>query len=187
MSTSTDRVLLGHITGVSGLKGWVKVHSDTSPRENIVRFKLWWLKESGQWRQIRVEGGRPQGKTIVAGLEGIDTPEKASSLIGATIAVERSQLPSLSKDEFYWADLVGMQVLSVDKVRIGPVIRLFETGANDVMVVKDMREQSDEAAGNGTNAEGSQKEILVPWLVPSVITDVDVSSREITIDWDPDF
>lgn len=171
-----ERILLGHITGVSGLQGWVKVHSDTNPRNNIVAYKSWSLEQSGAWSEAKVLEGRPQGKTIVARLEGVTTPEQAGKLIGARIAVSRSALPVLGSGEYYWADLAGMHVKTVDGVDIGPVSRLFETGANDVVVVNDYRGEQQES-----------KEVLVPWLVPDVITDVDMKDRIITIDWDPDF
>lgn len=172
-----EKVLLGRITGIYGLQGWVKVHSDTMPRENITGYKEWLLEQSGQWSSVTVTGGRPQGKTIVAQLAGISTPEQASELIGAAIAVQRTQMPSLSAGEYYWADLTGMKVKTVDGVEVGSVVRLFETGANDVVVITDERSEQTE----------SNIEILVPWLVPDVITDVDMESRTITIDWDPDF
>jgi 16S rRNA processing protein RimM len=171
-----ERILLGHITGVSGLQGWVKVHSDTNPRNNIVAYKSWALEQSGTWTEVKVVGGRPQGKTIVAQLEGVSSPEQASALIGARIAVSRSALPELGDGEYYWADLTGMHVKTVDGVDIGPVNRLFETGANDVVIIDDHRGERQDS-----------KEVLVPWLVPDVITDVDMNSRVITIDWDPDF
>jgi 16S rRNA processing protein RimM len=168
--------MLGHITGIYGLKGWVKVHSDTNPRDNIVTYKSWWIEQGGSWLECRVLQGRPQGKTIVAQLEGVDTPETAGTLIGANIAISRAAMPEPAEGEYYWADLIGMQVRTVDDLLIGSVLRLFETGANDVVVISDEREGS----------EGSQ-EVLVPWLVPDVITDVNVMDRVITIDWDPDF
>ncbi|ASJ75995.1 ribosome maturation factor RimM [Granulosicoccus antarcticus] len=171
-----DRVLLGHITGIYGLKGWVKVHSDTNPRDNIVTYKSWWMEQGGNWKEVRVLQGRPQGKTIVAQLEGFETPEEAGTLIGASIAISRIAMPEPAKGEYYWADLIGMHVRTVEGVDVGAVVRLFETGANDVVVVSDEREE----------VEGP-REVLVPWLVPDVITDVNVKDRVVTIDWDPDF
>ena len=167
----TTVVWLGRITAIYGLRGWVKVHSDTNPRNNITQFKRWWLRQQGKWTDIRVLNGRPQGKTIVASLEGVTTPDAASALIGAEIAVLRDDLPQAAPGEFYWTDLIGMSVQTVDQQVIGTVKRMFETGANDVMVV----------------SSPAQKEILVPWVVPSVITDVDMQARLITVDWDPDF
>lgn len=182
----SDRVLLGHITGTSGLKGWVKVHSDTDPRTNIFGFKSWWLENSGAWTQVDVLEGRPQGKTIVVRIKGFDSPESSGALIGAKIAVSRLELPTPTAGEYYWRDLIGMQVITVDGVKIGPIDRLFETGANDVAVVKDWRDQSEDDAGTAIVAS-KVKEVLVPWLVPDVITEVNLSDRQITVDWDPDF
>lgn len=174
---ANNLILLGRITGIYGLQGWVKVHSDTSPRENIISYSQWWVEQAGALKAVVVRQGRPQGKTIVASLDGIDSPEAAASLVGASIAVERAAMPALADDEFYWADLTGLHVRTVGGVDVGPVVRLFETGANDVMVIADHR----------TSSEGGGREVLVPWVVPDVVTEVDVENRVITIDWDPDF
>ena len=112
----------------------------------------------------------------MAQLEGVESPESASTLIGALIAVSRELMPEPAEGEYYWADLVGMQVRTADGELIGPVSRLFETGANDVVVVTDLRDGQD-----------GSREVLVPWVVPDVVTDVDVEGRLITVDWDPDF
>ena len=175
-----NAVTLGRITSVSGLKGWVKVHSDTEPRENIVRYDAWLLRPEarpdGPWRTVRVLDGRAQGKTVVARLEGIEDRDAATALVGSTVAVRRAALPPAEPGEFYWTDLVGMDVVTVDGLEIGPVERLFETGANEVLVVGDAR------AGAKPGAE-----VLVPWVRPDVVVEVDADARRITIDWDPDF
>lgn len=175
-TTADPGISLGRITALYGLKGWLKVHSDTSPRDNIVRYKQWWLGQHGKWQQIKIMDGRPQGKTIVVRLEGVNTPEAASGLIGAQIAVNRADLPASRPGEYYWTDLLDMAVQTVDGIRIGSVARLFETGANDVLVVRDER------AGSKAGAE-----ILVPWITSSVITEVNMNGQLITVDWDPDF
>jgi len=175
----SELVWLGRITAIYGLRGWVKVHSDTDPRNNITKFKSWRLRQRGKWTDVQVLNGRPQGKTIVASLDGVTTPDAASALIGAEIAVHRDDLPRAAPGEFYWTDLLGMSVKTMDDQLVGTVKRMFETGANDVMVVRDERQLDDAAP--------SHKEILVPWVVPTVITDVDMQAREIIIDWDPDF
>lgn len=178
---SKEKILLGHVTGVVGLQGWVKVHSDTNPRDNITGYKHWWLKQSDHWKQWKVTSGRPQGKTIVAKLEGVSTPEEAAVLIGSTIAVDRAEMPALASGEYYWADLTGMLVRTIDGIEIGPVVRLFETGANDVVIVSDQRPDYSDNDSDG------KAEILVPWVVPDVVTEVDMENRIITVDWDPDF
>ncbi|PIE37869.1 MAG: ribosome maturation factor RimM [Gammaproteobacteria bacterium] len=172
---SRRRIILGRISGVYGIKGWVKVHSDTTPRENILEFARWMLGRRGEWREVAVTAGRPQGKTLVARIEGVDTPEAAQLLVGNAIAVWRDDLPPIDEGEYYWTDLIGLAVVTTEGVEVGTVKRLFETGANDVLVVSDERE-----------GRGGQ-EVLVPWVLPDVIVEVDLAGRRIRIDWDPDF
>ncbi len=176
---ASDWIPLGRITGHYGVKGWVKVHSDTQPRDNIVAYDEWVLmpaRSTTDGQRYKVLDGREQGKTIVARLEGIEDRDAADRLIGQSIVVKRSELPALDADEFYWTDLVGMETVTSDGTRIGKVVRLFETGANDVLVVSDERKGSKPGA-----------EVLVPWVQPDVVTEVDVNARRITVDWDPDF
>jgi len=170
-------VVLGKIIGFFGVRGWVKVFSDTDPRENIVTYPQWWLGNSVNRKPIKVRNGKRSGKHVVAQLEGIETRELAQTLLGLEISVLRTSLPQLGNDEFYWTDLIGCVVEDLHGVSIGPVNRLFETGANDVMVVADHRRDSDTFNG----------EILIPWIRPSVINSIDLDIRKIVVDWDPDF
>lgn len=170
-------VTLGRITAHHGLKGWLKIHSDTDPRENITRYSRWWLRQGhGAWRAVDVLEGRVQGKTIVARLDGIHDRDDATPLIGSEVAVRRDELPPARPGEYYWTDLVGLGVETVDGTRLGTVVRLFETGANDVVIVDDERE----GAKPGT-------EILIPWVRPDVVVEVDTVIGRITVDWDPDY
>jgi len=170
-----DYLALGRISGLFGVRGWVKVFSDTQPRENITQYAAWWLKGTGgSWKEHKVVQARPHGKTIIASLEGITTREAAATLIGQQVAVPRNLLPAAQEGEYYWADLIGCDVVLGSGESLGKVDRLFETGANDVLVVK-----------GGLDAD--KKEILIPWIVPDVITRIDLTTQLITVDWDPDF
>lgn len=176
-------VVLGKIIGFFGVRGWVKVHSDTDPRENIVSYPQWWLGDAGNTDNrtpIKVRSGKRSGKNVVAQLAGIETREQAALLIGREISVRRNMLPELDNNEVYWTDLIGCSVEDLHGKRIGPVDRLFETGANDVMVVLDEREDSQPVGKEN-------KEVLIPWIRPSVITSIDLDARSIVVDWDPDF
>lgn len=185
-----DIIVLGKVIGFFGVKGWVKVHSHTDPRENIVSYKEWILSDSGtstsaapaNRRIIKVLNGKRTGKNIVAQLDGITSRELAAPLMGMRIQVERSAMPALNDDEVYWADLVGCVVTLDDGSRIGVVKRLFETGANDVMVVSDERDSSKSAG-----KDGRKEDILIPWVRPDVVKVVDVEARSIVVDWDPDY
>lgn len=178
---SAQWVLLGRVIGVHGVRGWIKVHSDTQPRENILNYRTWWFKDKDDWREVKVVDVQHTPKNVLALIEGVQDRDVAEKLRGTEIAIPRSQLPATEADEFYWMDLVGCDVFGADGTRFGVVVRLFETGANDVLVVRDERPVSDgETRPNGP-------EILVPWVRPDYIKEIDTEARKIVVDWDPDF
>lgn len=160
-------VPLGYISGVHGVAGGVKVHSYTRPREALFGYGTWLVGE--HHRPVKVSNGGPRGKTLVAWLEGIEDREQARALVGQEIAVNRSDLPALEPGEFYWDDLIGLEVVNREGVRLGMVDRLMETGANDVLVVKGEREH------------------LVPYVPGRYVLGVDLEAERIEVDWDPEF
>lgn len=169
MERDNNRIVLGRVTGLFGVKGWVKVFSDTDPREGIVKYSPWLLKQGGDWRSIKVEAGQRQGKTVVAKLAGINDRDAAAALIGAEIAVPRDRLPPAAPGEVYWADLEGLAVRTESGIELGMVSHLIETGANDVLVVKGDRER------------------LIPFVREQVIRNIDLDQGVLIVDWDPDF
>jgi len=106
------------------------------------------------------------GKGIIVKFNGIHTPEEARQLTGKLIEIERSHLPTLPKNEFYWSDLEGLTVINKNGDILGKVIYLIETGSNDVLVVKGKRE------------------FAIPYLLGSVVTSVDLEKQEIHVSWD---
>ncbi len=162
-------VMLGRIGGVFGVQGWVKVWSFTQPPENILDYQPWWVNFHGEWRRIAVESGRSHGKGIVARLEGYGDPDTARVLVGADIGVLREQLPPPAPGEYYWTDLVGLEVINRDGVSLGKVDHLFATGANDVMVVEGERER------------------LIPFIKDQVVLDIDIERGILKVDWDAAF
>lgn len=169
MSDDDTLIPLGKISGVFGLQGWVKVYSDTDPREGIVRYRQWVLEQGADQKTLRVEQGKRHGKGVIAKLDGIADRDAAESLVGSRIAVRRADLPQLADDEYYWSDLIGIQVETVAGVALGTVKSLFATGANDVIVVDGDRER------------------LIPWIQGQVIKQIDLDQRRMEVDWDPDF
>ncbi len=162
-------LLLGRIQGVHGLKGWVKVYSYTERREAIVDYSPWTLEHQGRRWSVDVLEGRRHGKTVIARLEGCDDCDRARSLMGARIYVERDRLPAPADEEYYWHDLIGCEVVDGDGLRLGRVSGLIATGANDVLVVAGERER------------------LIPFVQGDVVTDVDVGAGRLTVDWPADF
>ena len=163
-----DLVKLGRISGLFGICGWVKVFSDTSPRSNILNYSCWHLCVAGEWTEHRLVEGRAQGKGVVALLQGFQDRDQAAELVGAEIAVPRDQLPPASAGEYYWTDLVGSRVTTLEGVDLGRLESLFSTGSNDVMVVKGDRER------------------LIPFIHGTVL-EVDLIQGSISVDWDPEF
>ena len=177
---STDKinwVPLGKISGLFGVKGWVKIYSNTQPRENILQYSPWYLKIDGQWQEYPLLEGKPHGKGVIAHLSGCDDRDIAAELIGAQIAIKREQLPDTEEGEYYWSDLKGLKVVNLEGVELGKVASMFETGSNDVMVVH-------ETAKTGGN---KGKERLIPYVTGDVIHEVNLEEGLITVDWEADF
>jgi len=166
---SEQHISVGKISGVFGIKGWVKVFSFTDPRENILTYSPWLLKKGDQIKTVSVVEGQLQGKTIVAQLADIDDRNQAESLMGWDIFITQDQLPKSAKGEYYWSDLIGLQVETIDGIQLGVVNSLLETGANDVIIVQGERER------------------VVPFLQGQTIIKVDLDAGKIIVDWDPDF
>lgn len=164
-----ETVVLGRISGVFGVKGWVKVFSHTDPRNNILRYKKWLLKEGSAWREVKLSQGQVHGKGVIAKLEGVDDRDQAASLMDTEIAIQRDVLPNLQAGEYYWADLIGLDVQNLQTVDLGTVDHLFETGANDVLVVKGERER------------------LIPYVPEQVIVEIDLAGNRLVVDWDEEF
>ncbi len=166
-------ILLGRVSGLFGVKGWVKVHSDTEPRDNILNYSPWYLRRQDGWQTYEVIAGRPHGKGIVAQLANCPDRDAAAELIGSTIAIHRDQLPAAPEDEYYWSDLRGLKVITTQGLELGRIVNLMETGANDVLVVREAGEQG--------------RERLIPFIWQQVIREVDLENGQLTVDWDPEF
>lgn len=170
-----DILRVGHISAAFGIKGWVKIHSDTSPRENILGYRPWFLQRNGCWEPVDVEEGSAHGKGVVARLRGVEDRNAAELLAGLEIGVPESCLPKLGRNEFYWRDLIGLSVVNTEGVLFGVVDHLVETGANDVMVVKPCPGSVDEARR------------LVPWVQGPVVKRVERDAKRIIVDWAQDW
>ncbi len=164
-----QHINVGKISGVFGIKGWVKVFSFTDVRENILNYSPWLLKKDSETKWVAVIDGNLQGKTVVAQLDGVNDRDQAASLMGWDIFITPDQLPKAAKDEYYWSDLIGLHVETDLGVQLGVVEGLLETGANDVLIVKGDRER------------------VIPFLQGQTIVNIDLDTGRMIVDWDPDF
>ena len=147
----------------------MRVFSYTQPRENIVYYRPWYLNREGEWQEHELAEGRVHGKGVVARLAGCENRDQAGSLIGTEVGIRRGQLPATRPGEYYWSDLLGLKVVTLNGALLGTVDHLLETGANDVLVVRGEREH------------------LIPFVMERVVDEVDLEAGEIRVDWDKDY
>ncbi len=166
----TDTILvIGKVVGVFGVKGWVKIESYTAFREAIFSYVPWLIFKNQQWSEVKLITNRTHGKGLIAQLDSVNDRDQALILVGCDLGIYRTQLPETAADEFYWTDLIGLNVVTLEGVVLGKISYLFETGANDVVVVQGERER------------------YLPWLMGSVIKSVSLEKKQVEVDWDPEF
>ena len=169
MSAKEKWVILGRVSGVFGVKGWLKVQSYTEPRDNIVGFGAWTLRMNGVDHAFDVEEGHSHAGSVVAKLHGLDDRDRARDWVGADIVVPREQLPKIAAGELYWTDLEGLEVRTTTGTVLGTVDHLLATGGNDVLVLD------------------SSPRLLIPFVAGEVVKEVDLKAGLIVVDWSPDF
>lgn len=164
-------VVMGRIVGAQGILGWVKVQTFTEHLDGLLDYDEWYLGNDKQpWRKVEVLEANVHGKVLVAKLPGVIDRTTAEQFKGLLIAVHRDSLPEQASGEYFWSDLIGMKVVTLAGEPLGTVDTLLETGANDVLSVRD--------------ATGKEK--LVPFIA-SVIQQVNLDEKVIRVDWPADF
>ncbi|KPK06237.1 MAG: hypothetical protein AMJ64_09625 [Betaproteobacteria bacterium SG8_39] len=156
---------MGRVAGAYGVRGWIRVVVDDP--EDLGRQTQWWV--AGVERAV--EEAKSHSGALLAKLQGVDDRGQAQALNGAPVELPRSRLPPLEQGRYYWADLVGLEVVNESGVVLGRVKALFSNGAHDVMEL----EAPDGGAGR-----------LLPW-VPSVVHAVDLERGRIEVQWGADW
>ncbi|MBT5542595.1 MAG: ribosome maturation factor RimM [Gammaproteobacteria bacterium] len=159
---------IGKVIGLHGVKGWLKILSFSSPPENIFNYKSLIISNKYINQIFHIEDSRKQGKKILIKLDNIDDRTSAESLKESDIYIQRSDLPQLSEDTYYWEDLLGFNVFNQNNIKIGNVDSFIETGSNDVLIVKTTK----------------NKNILIPFIMNKSIKVVNIESHYITVDWE---
>lgn len=174
MSAGNDqgrRILLGRVLGAFGVRGEARLESWTEPRDAIFRYQPWILRSpQGVERELRGVRGRDSGKHLVATFPDVTDRDQVEAMRGTEIHVPRAALPPPKPGEYYWVDLEGLRVVTVDGVPLGTVSHLFSTGSNDVLVARD-----------------DERERMIPFVQSRYVTGVDFDAGVVTVDWDPDF
>jgi 16S rRNA processing protein RimM len=165
-----EQIILGRISGLHGVAGWLKIYSYSRPRENIFSYNPLLIQlPTGKCLPQGVTSWKVQGKGLIAQFEDVNDRDAALAFVGLNIAVLRDELPPLKENEYYWCDLIGLEVVNQTDHLLGRVIEIKETGANDVLVVK------------------GEVQYLVPLLKGSVIKEVDQEKGRMLVDWDGEY
>ena len=139
-----------------------------------MNYLPWYLKKGAKQHSVKVVEGKKQGKGLVALTDGIEDRTQAEELIGSEIWVDKDQLPNLEKGDYYWHQLEGLEVFNEAGELLGEVSHLFETGANDVLVVKASEKSIDDM------------ERLIPHVEKEIVLEVDLEERRILVAWGSD-
>jgi 16S rRNA processing protein RimM len=175
-----DAVEVGRIADAWGLQGWFKVLPFSTDPEALLSSKNWFLLPSDRGAKtfvgpcrLAIKEVKLHSDTVVACVQNVSDRDAAQALRGARIFVARSSFPAAGKDEFYWVDLIGLDVVNREGVALGQVRELLSTGPQSVLVMD-------------YEADGKLLERMIPF-VAVYVDDVDVAARKITVDWQPDY
>ena len=184
-----DAVEVGRILDAWGVKGWLKILPHSSQPEALFSAKSWFLlAPDAKFRPgfnaftgtvaIDIDESKTHSDSVVAKINGLDDRNDAEALRGCRIYLPRSAFPKASKDEYYWVDLIGLNVVNREGVALGCVRDLMATGPNSVLCVEYEAAQDD----------GSSKieERMIPF-VSAYVDAVDIAGKLITVDWQPDY
>ncbi|MDB5898612.1 MAG: rimM [Ramlibacter sp.] len=175
-----DAIEVGRIADAWGILGWFRVLPHSADPQALFSSKRWYLQPSERGAKtfsgtvlLRVREAKDHSGTIVARADGVADRAAAETLKGARVFVPRSSFPTAALDEFYWVDLMGLDVVNRDSVHLGRVKDLMTTGPQTVLVLE-------------YEEEGKPLERLLPF-VAAYVDGVDLQARRITVDWQPDY
>jgi 16S rRNA processing protein RimM len=175
-------VTMARVGAPYGIKGWFRLHAYTEAMTNVLEYRQFRLRLPGSLSgassaldgtMVEIDEARPHGNTLVAHIVGFDTPEAIRELGGAELLLPAGQLPALEGGEYYWHELIGLQVVTTRGQCLGQIEQMLETGANDVLVVV------------ATDASIDDERRLLPYLPEQVVQAVDLDAGVMTVDWDP--
>lgn len=175
-----DAVEVGRIVDAWGIKGWFKVLPYSADPEALFSSKRWFLLPAEKGARtfsgvakLAIKEAKVHSDTVVASAHEVDDRSAAEAMRGARIFVSRSSFPTAEKDEYYWVDLIGLNVVNREGVTLGVVRELLSTGAQTVLVME-------------YEQDGKTQERMIPF-VSVYVDDVDLPAGRILVDWQADF
>ncbi len=164
MPGSDVLIPVGKILGTHGIKGMLKLHSFSGNTESLQSVRTVTIRsKNGMLQELDLSHLAGHGSKIIIGLKGLDDINLVQPLIGSEICLRRNQLPETDNDEYYWCDLIGLKVATVEGRELGTLDEIFEAGSSDIYVVRD-----------------GEREYLIP-AIADVISSVDLESGRMLI------
>ena len=175
-----DAIEVGRVADAWGIKGWFKVLPYSAQPEALFSSKRWFLlptevgvKTFSGVMKLAIKEAKEHSDSVVACAHDVLDRSGAEALRGARIFISRSSFPTAACDEYYWVDLIGLEVVNRQNERLGVVRELLATGAQTVLVLEYM-------------LDGKVHDRMIPF-VSAYIDDVDLASRHIRVDWQADY
>lgn len=165
---SDNWTIVGQFGRPHGIKGYITVHSFTEPAENILTYAPWYISVSGQWQPLPLLDVIEHHKAIIALIDGYADRTLVDALKHVKIAVKSDQFPTLPAGEFYWSQLVGMQVIDQHEKLLGKITEILPTGSSDVLVIM------------------GEKRYLIPYRPDEYILSVDTQANIMKVNWEDD-
>ena len=175
-----DAIEVGRIADAWGVKGWFKVLPYSASPEALFSSKRWFLQPAERGAKtfagtvlLKIKEAKDHSDSVVATSAEVPDRNAAELLKGARIFVSRASFPTPETDEYYWVDLIGLDVVNREGVALGAVRELLHTGPQTVLVL-------------AYTEDSKEKERMIPF-VSAYIDTVDLTGRRITADWQPDY
>ncbi|MEX5748716.1 ribosome maturation factor RimM [Massilia sp. X63] len=173
-----DLVQVGYVSGAFGIVGGLRVTPFSADADALLKVKTWWLDKPAL-RSVSVRTAKMHGGDVVATLVGMRDRNDAEALKGAAVLVARSEFPKLEEDEYYWSDLIGLDVVNLEGEALGKVTDMMHNGAQSILRITP--------AADATGAPDAKvSERLVPF-VDQFVKNVDLGAKLITLDWGLDY
>ncbi len=160
----TKYLEIGQIVNTFGIKGMVKIKPFTDDINRFDRLKKIYISNKNGKKEYQIQEVKYHKNMVLMKLEGVDTPEQADLLRQSYLLVDRADEEPLEEGVYYIVDLLGLEVYTDDNKLLGKVDDIFNTGSNDIYVVKDEM----------------GKQILLPGI-PDVLKNVDLEKGRITV------
>lgn len=167
--TQTKKIIIGKFGAPFSVRGWIKLHSYTDPITNFLNYSTLYVERHNNWQPLKIVEGKVHGEFLVVKIAGFDDRDEVRQFTNCVVGVDRELLAELPENEFYWEDLLGLDVENLDGIKFGKITQMLATGSNDIMQV-----------------ETKDKRRMIPYTSDAV-KKVDLNAKKVIVDWDPEF